>query len=466
MRLFYKIISAPLVCVFSFISLAQEKCEDHFQSETSLVEEFDISTSEGLVGIMANEFAGFHRQPSMVIIGKVQLQNRFLRMKEARPEFTDREAYEAWLMERQRSGIIPEHPYGYRVVEVISLAMFKDRGHHKMKPRIAPIWINNTNLFYNNEDTQREYMNWAEEYYQKSRFYPPGYLNWVRDQVQIRLILQGDSEFDGRIKEDRRLKDVVLSLGGKRKTTSEEERTASKLTALIQGLTGNDMWIDVGTGSGYVLEDSILGLHEDGRDINGIPHTLGITYEPTLSDIEQITTVQRPNGTSVKNYRTRVPEELSSKHRMWSHRLLQDIPNEELPKAKLITDFYGAFSYSADPASEINKYINVIDKDGTIGIVYSNSEVVKLKDESVSFHEWLKSIFKDQISIEHGTSWIRSPGSPVADEEGYIEAGYILIRNPSGNSIELPSLEQVAFGSKDSRFKRIFRPTADIITSK
>ncbi|MDE0151174.1 MAG: hypothetical protein OXK80_01585 [Bdellovibrionales bacterium] len=457
----FRFVHISFICslLLSLNTFAQDQdiCEGNFKPSKTSSEARGISKESKV----SDELADFHRRPKRTTTGKVNVQNRFLRLKDARTDFHDRKAYEEWLIRHQKAGTLPKHPYGYRAVQVKGLDVFGSRGDHKTKPRIAPVWINNTKLFDNDRDIQREYMFWAEEYYQKSQFYPPVYLDWMKDQILLWLIDPRTSSLEGGIKEDRRLKDVVLSLGGKRKTTAEEHKDDATLIALIKTLSGNDTWLDVGTGSGYVLEDGILGLHRAGRSINKIPHTIGMTYRTRLLDIEKITTVHRPHKVSPPDYRTHLTEKLSVKHKIRDDLLFENIPDQELPRPKLITDFYGAFSYSANPASVVSRYLNIITADGTIGIVYTNKLVVKLGNKEVSFWEWLESVTKNQFSIERGTSWIQSPDSPFADEEGYIETWYVLIQNPSGKFVELPDLVQVGFGSKDGRFRRVFRPASD-----
>ncbi|MDE0151173.1 MAG: hypothetical protein OXK80_01580 [Bdellovibrionales bacterium] len=411
---------------------------------------------------MGNEFNGFHARPSRFYLIQLNLKNKLLRIKDLRPNFNNQEAYEAWLIAHQQKRTLPEHPYGYRVVERLTLMdKVQVSVHHTIQPGIAPPWINNNKLFNNDWDTQRQYMNWAEAYYQKSQLYPPGYLNWIKDLINMKMLVQAGAPLEGGFKDDRRLVDVVLALGGDRHA-KEYDASNTKLISLITELNGNDRWLDGGTGSGFVLEDSILTLNTAGLDITDIPHTLGITYAPESSAIDQIGTVHRPSGVSFNKYPSQLSEDLSVKHEIWNKRLFQELPNEEFnPKPKLITDFYGVFSYSGDPAGVINKYLKIMDEGGTIGIVYGDS-IVRVGDADVPFHEWLKSVVNDQISVEYGTSWIKNSYSNRADEEGYAENRYVLIRNPSGNFFKIPNLVQVGFGEKDGQWTRIFRPTSSI----
>ena len=417
----------------------------------------------------SEEFTGFRKQPRRRTINRVERKNRWLRFRDSRPDFNDREAYTDWLIERQRAGKIPKNIYGYRIMEsteLLSNFQKKIAGlngadwlkvRHDPIPRIVPIWINETKFRNNDPETWRQYMEWAEEYYKKSNSYPPGYLNYIKDQLRFRLTLSAGTPFGGGgFKVDRHLKDVALALGG-------NETKDSKLLILIKDLQGNDKWLDSGTGAGFVLEDGIVAIYRSfGRTIDDIPFTLGITYDPPLTDFKKIESLN-VSGASYLSLPSQLPKELSKKHQIWRDRLFQDIPIEELmPRSKLITDFLGVYSYSSDPAGVINKYLNILHKDGTIGIAYNNRDIVKVGDRAIPFHEWLKSIADTQIFVEHGISRIRSPAASHADKQGYVEAGYMLIRNPSGNPVKLPSLEMIDAG-EGMATERVFRPSSDII---
>ena len=447
-RYLFLSISGSLIFTFSFFVFhangVTSKCQTSF------------SSAEG-------EFESFRRQPGKRAINRMKRKNRWLRLRDSRPEFNDREAYTDWLIEKQKTGKLPKNLYGYYLKETLEpLPRGWVRVRHKLVPRIAPAWINATRLLANDPKTWRQYMEWAEEYYKKSSSYPPGYLNHIKDQIRFLMFRPaGNLLGGGGFKEDRRLKDVDFSLGGQR--TEEINSTNSELVSLIINLKGEDKWLDGGTGFGFVLEDAILGLNRAGRMIEDIPYTLGITYHPKLTDLKDIESLN-VNGISYESgHRTRLPEAVSGKHQIWSERLFQDIPILELmPRSKLITDFFGVYSYSSDPASVINKYLNILQKGGTIGIAYNNEDVVKVGEIDIPIHEWFRSVTNGQVSIEHGKSWIRSPAATDADKKGYIQIGYMLIRNPSGRSIELPGLEMIDAG-KGMAAGRVFRPTADII---
>lgn len=459
MSLLYKFIVRILfICFFSFHSFAEDRCESNFtKSAVKQSEQYPINAE------LENEFSSFRVQPSKVTLSQLHLKNKLLRIRGFRPDFDNKKAYEAWLIERQREGALPRNPYGYGIREIVTQGKgFSLLVRHKMESRRAPSWINSIELFNNNPEAQQQYESWAEEYYKKSRFYPPGYLSWIKDRALAGLILKREvSPLHLGVQGRRSLEDVIFAFESKRH--NRRDVLTSKLMTYVTSLHKSERWMDVSMGSGLLLESSILALHKGGRSTEEIPHTLSINYEPQFSDIEQITKIDPPKGTPSFVYPNRLPQSLSNKHEIWKDRLLQNIPSEEfITKPKLITDIYGVFSYSTDPASVIDKYLSVLSEDGLIGIVYSDSTIVRLEDKEMPIHEWLISTRGGQISIEHGKSWDIDAGSPLTNEAGYTGHRYMWIQNPSDRSITLPSLEQVGFSGKGGWFRRVFRPSVDI----
>ncbi|MDE0151172.1 MAG: hypothetical protein OXK80_01575 [Bdellovibrionales bacterium] len=456
MNLLYKFIGKILfICLFSFHAFAGDHCENSFTKPTVKQSHMDVAGE--------NEFAGFRVQPSKITLSQLNWTNRLLRIREFRPDFDNKKAYEVWLIKRQQDGTLPANPYGYAIREVVTQGKgFSFLVRHKMESRRVPSWINSIELFNNNPEVQQQYEKWAEEYYEESQFYPPGYLKWIKDRALVGLILKQEvSLLHPGVRGRRSLEDVILAFESERH--SRNDVFTSKLMTYVMSLHKNERWMDVGAGNGSLLEDGILVLHNSGRAIGEIPHTLSINYEPQFSDIKRITSIDSPKGVPSFIYPNRLPQSLSSKHEIWNDRLLQNIPNEEfIPKPKLITDIYGMFSYSTNPASVINKYMSILNEGGVIGIVYNDDTIVRLEDKELPVHEWVITIRGGQISIEHGKSLGVDIDSSLESEAEYNRNRYMWIRNVSGKSVELPDLVQVGFGNKDGRFRRVFRPSSDI----
>ena len=362
-------------------------------------------------------------------------------LRENRPRFQNKNAYEQWLMEQQRMRVNIEAPYGYSIIWESQHIGFEVQKIPRIRPRVVPTWIDQSKILTHDSKTWQEYTNWAESYYEQSRAFPPEYLNQVK-QLQLSLVHIG-SKYN-QFTEDRHLSDVAYSIG----TIGDQPR----LLSLINGLTGNDLWFDGGTGLGFILEDALLAMHKAGRSIKDMPHTLGIGY--------------KPEG-SVQQHSSQLPISLSTKHRIRTDRLFEDIPFYELinVKAKLITDFIGIYSYSSNPAEVINRYLSIMDQDGVLVIVYNiKMDFVRVEGQDVPFHEWVK-MTAPALSVEHGKSTITN--SNIKDsKDKETEVNYMVIRNPSGRSVVLPKL---ALSLKIKKINdqwsstQIFRTFADII---
>ena len=398
------------------------------------------------------EFSHFHRKPGKYIVYKVNLKNRLLRLRESRPDMYNAEAYTDWLIEKQKSGYIPDKPYGYRVRERLkSAGSFTYQVHYEIVPRIAPAWINNDKLLKQDSETIQGYRDWAEYYYLKSKSYPSGYLRDVKNTLDSHFF---SGVFTG-FKEDRYLKDVMYSLGGKFPTKDGEKGGDSTLLELMRGLTSQDRWLDGGTGAGFVLQDALKLIIKKRKvvSIEDVPSVLGITYNRPNPAIV-------PDGLlfSSSAYPIRLSQQTMRKYEILDGRLFQNIPIQELmPRFKLITDFFGIYTYSSDPLAVINKYLNVMEQGGTLGIVYNNKDFVKVKDKIMPFYEWLESVTGNDLSVEYGKGWLSSPGA----EKEVGEVAYMLIRNSSGGEIDLPKLTMIEY--KDAQ--RVFRPSADTVNA-
>ena len=405
--------------------------------------------------IKEEEFSHFHRNPGRYVISKMRLKNKWLRIQDSRPDIYDERSYTAWLIEKQKNGEIPDKPYGYGLSETLEPTKnpYSYYARHKIITRRVPIWIENAGLLKGSSEAIQAYRDWAEAYYLESNFYPPGYLRYVKNTLDSHFF---SGPFNG-FKEDRRLKDVVYSLGGRPLAANGDKKGSSTLINLIRGLTGQDRWLDGGTGSGFVLQDALKGMLKE-RGIKNIPSVLGITYNKINPEDFDPAVVPDWFFSSSSSYPIRLPESLQEKYEMLDGRLFQDIPIHELmPKFKLVTDFFGVYTYSSDPGEVINKYLDVMKVDGILGIVYNNKDFVRTARGVVPLHEWLESVAGQGLSVEHGRGLLNSPGAEK--ESG--EIAYMLIRKTSEGRMELPNLTMVEYDNA----QRIFRPDADISNS-
>lgn len=194
----------------------------------------------------------------------------------------------------------------------------------------------------------------------------------------------------------------------------------------------------------------------DNVSIRDIPNILGITYNrPNAADFDPAV-VPEGFAFSSRSYPVQLFETAKKKYDVWDGRLFQDIPIQELmPQFKLITDFFGVYTYSSDPIAVINKYIHIMRQEGILGIVYNNKDFVKTEKGVMIFHEWLESVSGDSLSIEYGNGRLRNPGAEKTDGE----VAYMLIRKSSEDQVQLPNLTMVDYQNA----QRTFRPSADII---
>lgn len=359
-----------------------------------------------------------------------QLRSMNARLPGSRPDFEDRPAYESWLMEQQRRGADADAPYGYYIVKrgvdfntealsypyaYFSLKRGPDKGRsYTIQPREIPAWMDHVKFNQNDPQTWQEYTSWAESYYQRTGFYPPEYLSQIK-KLRLRYF---NSKKTPVFQDSRRLQDVQYAFG-------KTENGGSRLLHFLDSLTGRDKWLDGGSGEGLILENALLRMHQRGED--QIPEVTGVTYQSGRS------------GKILLN----MPQAVLEKYTLLEGRFFQEIPDAELlskgrSKIRLITDFLGVFSYSSDPAEVVNRYVNLMDSGGVLGLVYSDIGVVRTGRQDKPFHEWLKHAAPD-LEIEKGFSYIGRPRR--TQTQGSSRVSYMLIRNPSGQTLQLPSLE-------------------------
>ena len=405
------------------------------------------------------EFSHFQIKPARRIIYETNLRNRWLSFWESRPDIYNEESYTAWLIDKQKFGEIPDAPYGYGIKEE-----YMPTGpftvdiyfHHKTVPREVPAWLGGGIKLPEQDSTiWRKYVNWAENYYSKSRFYPPGYLQNMNNALAG--VFFSGPPFTG-FQDTRRLKDVMYSLGGK--SQNKERSQPAQMLKLIKELEGGDRWLDGGTGAGFVLQDALTWIIEEkGIDsLEDIPDVLGISYNRINPEDFNPAVFPLLFAGRSSSYPVQLPQEILTKYKTLNDRLFSNIPIQELmPPFKLITDFFGIYTYSNDPSFVISKYLRVMSPEGALVIVYNDKDFVRIETKIMPFHNWLESVAGNNLSIEYGKGWVTSPGSK--QEAG--ETAYMLIRNSSGDPVKLPSLTLVEYRNA----QRVFRPSADIINS-
>lgn len=187
----------------------------------------------------------------------------------------------------------------------------------------------------------------------------------------------------------------------------------SSFTQAIQSLTKDQYWLDGGGGQAYALQDYIR-QGGSGRVVN-------LAYEgPSLARQIEL-------------------EKYSPQYSSHFGRFFEEYRANELPKAAVITDVMGAFSYSSRPDIVILKYLELLSDGGSIFIYTGHPRW----GEAPSF-----------IVNEHGkfyiADWLNSIPGIVFSE---VQPGQFLIQRNSGESeVLIPELELIDF-------KRTFPPT-------
>ena len=147
----------------------------------------------------------------------------------------------------------------------------------------------------------------------------------------------------------------------------------------VADLTASQLWIDMGTGEGHALEDFIRTPRYRGN-------ALGITAGPQIDAI-------RLDGLAN-----------ASKGRLkWSRgKLLENIPQTELPKAQLITDVFGPLSYTKQVDVTLQRYLDLLDTNGTLYFRYSPDRNLVRDANGIyapTFLQWLQSIEGIKVSV-------------------------------------------------------------------
>ena len=90
-------------------------------------------------------------------------------------------------------------------------------------------------------------------------------------------------------------------------------------------------------------------IHLANRLGSSAPRMLGITYRKPVS-MPKIIALENRLG--------------ANRFQVWTGRFLEDIPIAEIPKADLITDLLGPFSYTDDPEQVLRIYLDILRPNG------------------------------------------------------------------------------------------------------
>lgn len=148
--------------------------------------------------------------------------------------------------------------------------------------------------------------------------------------------------------------------------------------AFLEQLTAQDTWIDVGSGNGFAVADYVLrtqGTHAK---------AVGVTYD--MFSTPQVGDVLKAH-----------PDRL----RFLTGRFVEDIPNEELGRPMLITDLYGALSYTADFQTVLQKYLDLLHPDGVMFLYIEPGRTNRFWDceNLISLHHFFKTIPGIELTV-------------------------------------------------------------------
>ncbi len=146
----------------------------------------------------------------------------------------------------------------------------------------------------------------------------------------------------------------------------------------LKNLDANDTWIDLGGGKGNAVEDYIKAQSSAATTAQ----TVLITYK-----------LGRFFG--IKKY--------DGKLKLMDGRLLEDIPLQEIPKAKLMTDFYGVLSYTRDLTKSLNIILNRLILGGEL-YIHSSPMYTTIVTEAgpIGLEKFLESISGIRVEGRNG----------------------------------------------------------------
>jgi len=139
-------------------------------------------------------------------------------------------------------------------------------------------------------------------------------------------------------------------------------------------LAPEEQWLDAGSGAGIATAE-----YQVARLLSDPLQSLPLFPLPTAFPAKRAKTlgvvVKLPQAAA--EFRAKVKEAgLEDRYRGLEGRKIEDIPASELGHAKLITDFFGPVSYSAELDRVLNKYLEVGHPDAEIYIKFNPGKFV------------------------------------------------------------------------------------------
>lgn len=132
----------------------------------------------------------------------------------------------------------------------------------------------------------------------------------------------------------------------------------------VGNLRRGQHWLDVGAGDGNAQLDYL---------------------RERSSDAARVTAIAYRRGWESRLYNSKLGR---GENRFISGRMVEAISNQEIGQADLITDVFGALSYTNDPVLVLRKYLELLKPDGHLMFVGMMSKV-KVGEKEILFTDWL-----------------------------------------------------------------------------
>ena len=160
------------------------------------------------------------------------------------------------------------------------------------------------------------------------------------------------------------------------------EEFAAQVARLVRG----KRWLDVGAGHARAQKEYLLAkMSLKQRFFEGKAEVVAVAAEaPTKLNIHAIKldTAVHGIGGGAGNLNELVG------------RYVEDIPDEELGKFNIITDVFGAVSYSERLDVVLNKYLRLLTEGGTLYVhtVSFHTQIIRKDGSKIAMFEWLQAI--------------------------------------------------------------------------
>lgn len=157
----------------------------------------------------------------------------------------------------------------------------------------------------------------------------------------------------------------------------------AKYMYALASLTPNDVWLDGGAGAARAQIEYLAGALGEMYPTKARCVAVSVTRHSSL-DPRYLKAIDSP-----------ALKLMNSKQLTYLHgRYIEQIPKAELGHAKLITDFFGALSYTENLSDVLQLYFSILDNNGTIFAAFTDqrTRIIVGDSKPMMLSEWLKTI--------------------------------------------------------------------------